>query len=211
MKIYSTDNLMERKDDIALSEAQVGKIKKLHSENASSFAILKLDLDDATSKLKKMLEQPKLDQAAVSRQMDEVLGLENQMKKIQLKTLVSIKNELSLEQITKLEEKRMLLVGKTAPSSMSQVQVISSSGTSAATSVSTTTSPKIAVSVAANGAQPLYFIETKSGLKKVESLDNIDPKNIESMSVFKGEQAIEKYGKEGENGVIVIKLKDMPE
>ncbi|GAA0880466.1 hypothetical protein GCM10009119_34360 [Algoriphagus jejuensis] len=211
MRIYSTDNLMESRDDIELSDAQVAKIKKLHADNAGTFSTLKWDLDDATSKLKKMLDQSKIDQAAVSKQMDEVLRLENQMKKTQLSTMVSIKNELTAEQITKLQQRGIAVVGGASSLYGNQVQVISGSGTATVQGVATSTSPKIAVSVAGNGAQPIFYIETKSGLKKVATLENIEPKDIESMSVFKGEEAIKKYGQEGENGVIVVKLKNMPD
>ncbi len=209
-KIYTTTNLMERRDEIELSDAQVAKIKKLHADNAGSFSTLKWDLDEATAKLKKMLEQPKIDQTAVSKQMDEVLRLENQMKKTQLNTMVSIKNELTPEQITKLEQQKVYKVATASSIPGGQVYV-SSGTTSSVNSVVTTTSPKIAVSVAGNGKQPVFYIETKSGLKKVTSLENVDPNNIESMSVFKGEEAIKKYGTEGENGVIVVKLKNIPD
>ena len=42
-----------------------------------------------------------------------------------------------------------------------------------------------------------------------EKLDptTIDPRKIESMSVYKGEAAIKKYGEKGKNGVIEITLK----
>jgi hypothetical protein len=210
-RIYTTTHLMEVKDEIDLTDAQVAKIKKLHADNAGSFSTLKWDLDDATAKLKKMLDQPKIDQVAVTKQMDEVLRLENQMKKTQLNTMVSIKNELTPEQITKLEQQRVYVVGKAASISNSQVQVISGSGTATVNGVTTATSPKIAVSVAGNGNQPLFYIETKSGLKKVPSLENVDPDNIESMTVLKGDNAVKKYGKDGENGVIVIKLKNVPD
>lgn len=212
MKLYSTDNLMEVREEIGLTDAQVAKVKKLHSENAGSFSTLKWDLDEATTKLRKMLEQPKIDQTAVSKQMDEVLRLENQMKKTQLNTMVSIKNELTPEQITKLEERKVLTVGKASAISGSSVQVISGSGVATVNGLTTTTtSPKIAVSVAGSGNQPLYYIETKSGLKKVDSLEGFEANNIESINVLKGDEATKKYGVAGENGVIVIKLKNMPE
>ncbi|OOG69436.1 Spy/CpxP family protein refolding chaperone [Algoriphagus sp. A40] len=210
-KIYTTTNLMEVKDDIELTDAQVAKIKKLHADNSGSFSTLKWDLDDATAKLKKILDQPKIDLAAASKQMDEVLRLENQMKKTQLNTMVSIKNELTPEQISKLEERKVYKIATASSISGNQVQVISGTGTASVNGLSIASSPKIAVSVAGNGEQPLYYIETKSGLKKVVSFESINPDDIESMSVFKGEQAIEKYGKAGENGVIVIKLKNTPD
>lgn len=40
------------------------------------------------------------------------------------------------------------------------------------------------------------------------SLKNIDPENIESMTVLKGKAASEAYGEKGKNGVIIIKMKD---
>lgn len=211
MKTYSTDNLMESREEIGLTDAQVAKIKKLHADSAGSFSTLKWDLDEATAKLKKMLEQPKIDQTAVSKQMDEVLRLENQMKKTQLNTMVSIKNELTPEQITKLEKQNTFVVRDDRQASGSQVHVISGSGTATVNGVTTTTSPKIAVSVAGSGKQPLYYIETKSGLKKVASLEGYDPNNIESINVLKGDEATKLYGKEGENGVIVVKLKNTPD
>lgn len=210
-RIYTTTNLMEVKDDIGLTDAQVAKIKKLHADNAGSFSTLKWDLDDATAKLKKILDQPKIDPAAASKQMDEVLRLENQMKKTQLNTMVSIKNELTTDQITKLETQKVYVTGKTTSVSGSQVQVISGSGTASVNGVTTTTSPKIAVSVAGNGKQPLYYLETKSGLKKVTTLEGIEPNSIESINVIKGDEAVKLYGAEGENGVIVVKLKNVPD
>lgn len=64
--------------------------------------------------------------------------------------------------------------------------------------------------------QPLFVID---GVKKVisqepgekkQDLDaalNISPSDIESISVLKGQDAIDKYGEEGKNGVILITTK----
>ena len=60
----------------------------------------------------------------------------------------------------------------------------------------------------------MYIIIDKKGEKKFlngeaeRGLLNISPDNIESVNVIKGKAATTKYGKEGENGVIVIKLKE---
>jgi Spy/CpxP family protein refolding chaperone len=213
-KLYTTAHLMDVREEINLSDAQVAKIKKLHAENSGSFSSMKWDLDEANSNLRKMLDQPKIDQVAVSKQLDEVLRLENQLKKIQLNTMVAIKNELSAEQVSKLEQSRIHMVGKTAPSSGNQVHVISGSPyVSSYNGTLVSTSPKLSVSVAgtAPDEQPIYFLETKSGMKRVNGYSDIDNSQIESVSVFKGDQAIEKYGKEAKNGVVVIRLKNMPE
>jgi hypothetical protein len=53
--------------------------------------------------------------------------------------------------------------------------------------------------------EPLYFLEGRP-ITKAE-MDKIDPKNIESVNVLKGEQAVNAYGQVARNGVILIKLK----
>ncbi len=49
---------------------------------------------------------------------------------------------------------------------------------------------------------PIYFVDGKETNKS--NLDKINPNTIESMSVFKGEDAINKYGAKGKNGVVEI-------
>ena len=53
--------------------------------------------------------------------------------------------------------------------------------------------------------QPLYIVDGKE-VSKTE-VSKIDPMNIESISVFKDKESINKFGKKGANGVIEIKLK----
>ncbi|MBA5629693.1 DUF6146 family protein [Moheibacter lacus] len=53
--------------------------------------------------------------------------------------------------------------------------------------------------------KPLYFVEGK--LIQESEVEKINPDEIESINVLKGEKAIEKYGDEGKNGVIEIILK----
>lgn len=105
--IYSADRVMEMRKELALTDTQATKIKKVHSENAGKFSTMKWDLDDATLKLKELLDKSKIDEAAVQKQMDKVLALENSLKKQQLSTMVSIKNELSPEQQEILQGQRV--------------------------------------------------------------------------------------------------------
>ena len=57
-----------------------------------------------------------------------------------------------------------------------------------------------------NSKKPLYFVEGK--LINESEVEKINPDEIESVNVLKGEKAIEKYGDEGKNGVIEIQLKE---
>jgi TonB family protein len=56
-----------------------------------------------------------------------------------------------------------------------------------------------------DNAKPIIYID---GELFEGELDDIDPENIEGVSVFKGEKAVAKYGAKGENGVVEIALKD---
>ena len=93
--LYSADLVMKNRDRISLTDAQAEKIKKIHSTNAADFSTLKWDLDAETAKLKKLLAQTKPDPVAVTKQMDLVLNLENQLKKKQLSTLVAPASTIS--------------------------------------------------------------------------------------------------------------------
>lgn len=53
---------------------------------------------------------------------------------------------------------------------------------------------------------PLYFVNGEETLK--ENAESINPENIASINVLKGEKAIEKYGEKGKNGVVEITMKE---
>lgn len=58
-----------------------------------------------------------------------------------------------------------------------------------------------------NDAQPLFIVDGKKLPRRStsgESLGELSPDEIAAISVVKGEKALEKYGKDGENGVVEI-------
>lgn len=224
--LYSADRIMGMREELELTDAQVANIKKAYSKNAGEFSTLKWDLDAATLKLKNLLDQPKIDQEEVQKQMDAVLKLENQLKKLQLDNLVSIKNELTEEQQESLQSSPELFFGRVSgvqsmtggqaiqfgQNGLSQTKVI---GYPAATSIKSggAVSPSVSVHVAGSakdGNEPMYFLDTKNGMKPIKEIKDIEPNNIESISVLKGDAAIEKFGEKAKNGAIVIKLKNEP-
>ena len=228
--LYSADKVMGMREELDLTDAQVANIKKAYSKNAGEFSTIKWDLDEATTKLKNLLNLPKIDQVAVQKQMDTVLKLENQLKKMQLDNLVAIKNELTEEQKEILQKTNVYVIkGVGSVNGVRGYSTTSDAATSLKGSkirvgqpgyAMTWNSDKVSsgqgaansgVSVYVAGMDqneaPLFYIDTKDGMKQVEDFKNIDPKDIQSMEVFKGEKAIEKFGKKAENGAIVIKLK----
>ncbi|MFC3416842.1 Spy/CpxP family protein refolding chaperone [Algoriphagus hitonicola] len=213
--LYSADQIMAAREKINLSESQADKIKKLHAENAGEFSTLKWDLDEANTKLEMMLKEPKVDPLAATKQLEKVLQLENQLKKKQLATLVAIKNELSESQILALD-RQSLGISQTLSGRVQGIGKSETSGTALVTSGSKFRFgyPRPGISIAVAGEnqenQPLYVIKSSEETIEKSSMTNldIDPNDIESISVLKDKSAAEVYGEKGKNGVIIITLKD---
>ena len=70
--------------------------------------------------------------------------------------------------------------------------------------ISDTDEEKIVIRTS-SGKDPLYVVDGKIVNKK--KMINVNPNNIESVNVLKGEAAKELYGRKGKNGVVVIKTK----
>lgn len=79
--LYSANLVFQNSFAISLSDQQLEKITKIHSQSSKEFFTGKLDLDEASAKLKKMLSATKPNPEAVIRQLDIVLNLENSLKK----------------------------------------------------------------------------------------------------------------------------------
>jgi hypothetical protein len=232
--LYSADIVMKNREKISLSDAQAEKIKKIHSTNAADFSTLKWDLDAATEKLKKLLAETKPDAVAVSKQMDIVLDLENRLKKKQLSTLVAIKNELTENQQVSLSgSKNWTIYGNskisptfqsTSPQFRVSTGPVDSDGSSPEVRVKGLTGtvsssgswvinsdPKSRIyfqmDQKSNGEKPVYFLKTKKGMEEFFDIENINPNEIESIEVLKGDTAIIKFGEKAKNGAIIITLK----
>lgn len=220
--LYSADRVMDLRNKLELTEAQATKIKKLHSENAGKFSTMKWDLDDATAKLKELLDESKIDEQAAQKQMDKVLALENSLKKQQLSTMISIKNELSPEQQKILQQNNVYSLSSVKAvgygvNSTSPVKIVTGSASNyrvgqpltVATSTNSSSSPKLALQIAGYGQEnvPIFMLEDEDGMKQLKDIKNINPNDIESIEVLKDKSAIDTFGEKGKNGVIIIKLK----
>jgi hypothetical protein len=231
--LYSADLVMKNRENISLSDAQADKIKKIHSTNAADFSTLKWDLDAATEKLEKLLAESKPDAVAVSKQMDLVLDIENRLKKKQLSTLVAIKNELTESQQASLSgSKNWTIYGNStkisptfqstspqfrvgtgpAPSTSIQGKVKGVTVTpNASDSWVISSDPKSRIyfqmDQKTNGEKPVYYLKTKNGMEEFFDFENINPNDIESIEVLKGDKAIIKFGEKAKNGAIIITLK----
>ena len=194
-ELFNADVVMKYQSDIELTEKQRANIKKIHQETMSSFSSAKWDLDAEMTALNGMLAESKVNQSASLKQMKVITDLENQMKMTRLEMLIKIKNELSEKQQTKLKDLR-------TDYDFGPVKVITDINDGHKVKFQISGSKSLEMS-------PLYVIKTKYGdqIITADEMADIKSQKIESVSVLKGKSATAVYGAKGENGVVVITLK----
>lgn len=193
--LYPVETVLKFCEEIGLTETKVTAIKKIYDDNSPVFNSLKWDLDAAQVAIRKKLEASKIDETSTLEQLKKINVMEDELKYLRLKMLIKIKNELSEEQQEKLNA---LISGP------------NSKGWNVTTGVGN--DPKIVLKGATSFSEgaPLYVL-IKDGAEfrtKSDEMEKIDPNKIESISVLKGDAAKSQYGKDGKNGVIIIKIKD---
>ena len=194
-ELFEVDVVMKYQSQIELTENQRESIKKIHSTHLADFNSAKWDLDAEMVTLNTFLVASKVNETEALQQMKIVTDLETQLKMTRLEMLVQVKNKLSEVQQTKLKELR----------TESDVKP-----TSFVTTINDGQKIKLQVSKSKNSKlDPLYVIIDNNGERQVNklSVNTLDADNIESVNVLKGASAKKAYGKNGENGVVVIKLK----
>ncbi|MDN3205277.1 Spy/CpxP family protein refolding chaperone [Algoriphagus sediminis] len=219
--LYSADRVMEMRDKLDLTDAQASKIKKIHAESAGEFSTMKWDLDEETKKLNAMLEANSPNSSEVDKQMDKVLALESKLKKKRLSTLVAIKNELTEEQIEMLKSRLTVATGSyvfnSASNSKGATTVIgypmnfqSKSGATTLFPDSKNSKIMIRMDSDEDGSKPLFVVNLGEETVKGNSISDFDinPDDIQSISVLKDKSATSLYGDEGKDGVVIITLKD---
>jgi len=97
---------MQHQQDIALRPEQRAVITKAIQEFQTKVVDLQWRMQDQSQRLATLLEKPSVDQAAALAQVDEVLGVEREVKRAHMVLLIQIKNTLSAEQQAKLAAAR---------------------------------------------------------------------------------------------------------
>jgi len=191
-ELFSAELVLKNREELKLSDVQIDNIKNVYINDMSVYNSLKWDLDAELVKMEYFLSQVQIDSESALNQMNRILDLETGLKIKRLSLLINIKNELTENQQKKLQK----IKNKTSDTSFNFITPINEN-------------PRVVLKVDGPEitGQPIYYVIDKDGRRKVESLDNIDPKDIKSINVIKGESAKNEYGEEGENGVIIIYLK----
>lgn len=191
-ELFSADLVLKYRTEIGLSAVQVTNVKKVYDAKISEFNSLKWDLDAELVALNKNLASPKVDEKTSMAQMEKVMKLEDQLKRIRLGMLINIKNELTGSQQTQLKKLR-------TDNDVNGLSVI--------TPINENPRVMLKIDGGKANSQPLYIVRDSKGERRVSDIGGIDPDNIKSINVLKNESATEAYGEAGKNGVVIIEIK----
>src|SRR3989442_1902545 len=97
---------MQHQQDIGLRPEQRAAIPKAIQDFQSKVVDLQWRMQEQSQRLASLLEKPAVDQTAALAQVDEVLGVEREVKRAHITLLVNIKNTISAEHQPKLDAAR---------------------------------------------------------------------------------------------------------
>ena len=104
--LFPPELVMQHQQDIALRAEQRTAITKAIQDFQSKVVDLQWRMQEQSQRLASLLDKPAVDQAAALAQVDEVLGVEREVKRAHISLLISIKNTLSAEQQARLTAAR---------------------------------------------------------------------------------------------------------
>jgi pyruvate/2-oxoacid:ferredoxin oxidoreductase alpha subunit len=192
-ELFSVDVVLKYRIDLGLTAPQIERVKQIYTDHITVFNSAKWDLDAELVALNKYLSPAVVDEKAALVQMEKVLKLEDELKKMKLGMLIKVKNELKVTQQEKLKNLRT----ENDMEEVSEVKVVNEN-------------PRISVRYDGTFSdnKPLYIVNDKKGERRVKSIADIRGEDIQSINVIKKESAEQVYGGEGKNGVVIINLKN---
>jgi Spy/CpxP family protein refolding chaperone len=101
---FSPELVMQHQQTIGLTETQKDFFKTKFREAQMRFTELQWQLSDQSEKLAALVKQEPLQEAAVLAQLDNVLNVEREIKRLQLSLVIQIRNTLTPEQRARLTE-----------------------------------------------------------------------------------------------------------
>ena len=104
--LFPPELVMQHQQDIGLRAEQRVTITKAIQDFQSKVVDLQWRMQDQSQRLATLLDKPAVDQAAALAQVDEVLGVEREVKRAHITLLIQFKNTLSAEQQAKLAAAR---------------------------------------------------------------------------------------------------------
>lgn len=101
---YTPQLIMRNQNEINLTEAQRDNIQKMMNEMQAAHTDVRWNIQNEMEKLQNLMDAETVDVSEAMNQLDNVLALENELKKSQFEMMAKIKNELTTEQKSRLDE-----------------------------------------------------------------------------------------------------------
>lgn len=105
-KLFPPNVILEHQDELALSRDQFAAIRTAVVEVQSSVAEHEWDMREAYQQVMARLDDAAIDEDAVLQNIDAVLKAENEVKKLQVRMLIKLRNLLTEEQVEYLRSVR---------------------------------------------------------------------------------------------------------
>lgn len=102
--LYPPDRVMGHSLELGLDDAQKASIKNEVQKVQSRFTDLQFELQGESERMVRLLQEKPVDETKVLAEVDRILALEKDIKKMQVSLLVRIKNVLTPAQQAKLAE-----------------------------------------------------------------------------------------------------------
>ena len=110
--LFPPELIMQHQQSLGLSEEQKTFLKAELRKVQASFTERQWDLQDEMERLTTLVKESRVDEAKTLTQLDKVLGLEREVKRLQFALLIRIRNKLTQEQQTRLREIASKTTGK---------------------------------------------------------------------------------------------------
>ena len=105
--MFPPDFILEHAQEINLTTEQKTAIRNEVKATQSKFTDLQFQLQDETQAFGNLLKQPKVDEKAALAELDKVLDLERQIKRLHVGMAIRVRNTLTQEQLDKLKQMHM--------------------------------------------------------------------------------------------------------
>jgi hypothetical protein len=105
-ELFPPDFLLNQRESLGLTEDQLHAIQSIVGDAQPKFEALKGKLEQRVADLSEALRLPKPEVAQTEEKLRALLTDENEMKLLQLRLMLTLRNSLTLEQVTKARELR---------------------------------------------------------------------------------------------------------
>lgn len=102
--LFPPDLVMQRRQALGLSDEQKNAIKDEVMKASSRFTELQWQMQDEIETMVSLTKGATVDEQRVLAELDKVLGIEREIKRTQLSLTIRIKNKLTAEQQSRLQQ-----------------------------------------------------------------------------------------------------------